>query len=84
MALVEDRTLTPFEMMQFIMCYMVHVFDVMNNKTDNLLEKTNAFVRLLKGKLLNYSDYTTEMMFIFAKTRQMDATIIKVLTQNFS
>jgi hypothetical protein len=82
MAMVEGVTLTQFEMMQFIFCYMVHAFDIRNNRTDNLLEKATALLRLIESNTLNYPDFVTEMILVYAEARQMNAAIIEFFKRN--
>lgn len=81
MALVEGKTLTRFEMMEFIMCYTIRVFDLLDYKTDNSLEKSTALLEFLEGGYLNYFDYTTEKMKSFARKKRMDMAITKLMLE---
>ncbi|MDR2466835.1 MAG: hypothetical protein LBD35_05525 [Prevotellaceae bacterium] len=82
MAMVKGATLTQFEMMQFIICYVVCVFGIRNSKTPNLLEIASALSELMKSNTLNYSDFVTEMISIYAETRQVHAAIMEFFKRN--
>lgn len=83
LSLVEGKTITKFEYLQFIMCYMDNVFDYMNNETEHLIEKILALIAFLENYHRIHADFPSKSLIAAAKTRLLEATIIRVVIKRY-
>jgi hypothetical protein len=79
--LAKGRTLTTFEMSQFLMDYAIRVFEIMNVKTPDLLEKLEALEILLDGDFAGEKcDYTSKILLTMVRILKINRIIAKVIS----
>ncbi|MDR2424479.1 MAG: hypothetical protein LBD59_07120 [Prevotellaceae bacterium] len=73
--MVEGKTITKFEMSQFIRCYASILLDYMNKEAEHKLEKTQALLEMIDNDVIYYADFIIIMFKLDLTATLMNTTI---------